>query len=153
MVVLLLPFVEAYLAVGQKLVDFEGKSETQKAMLGILMQSLKSSYFAETLLAYETQNEATLKNAFLAFGELGLVKSAKAKPQSGARKRAELDQLTALLQECHAATRDASILVPEQLLFDFFTIHVPQTVCTHDGRDVKQRAIELIVGDDVVEIL
>ena len=80
MVVLLLPFVEAYLAVGQKLVDFEGKSETQKAMLGILMQSLKSSYFAETLLAYETQNEATLKNAFLAFGELGLVKSAKAKP-------------------------------------------------------------------------
>ncbi|MBL91518.1 MAG: hypothetical protein CMH56_06860, partial [Myxococcales bacterium] len=105
MAVLLLPFIEAYLAVAQKVVDFEGKSETLKSMLNILMQGLRSSYYAGSLVAFESQNEATLKNAFLALGELGVLQSAKNKPQLIPERRESLNECTELLKACHSATR------------------------------------------------
>ena len=105
MAVLLLPFIEAYLAVAQKVVDFEGKSETLKSMLNILMQGLRSSYYAGSLVAFESQNEATLKNAFLALGELGVLQSAKNKPQLIPERRELLNECTELLKACHSATR------------------------------------------------
>jgi hypothetical protein len=74
-------------------------------MLNILMQGLRSSYYSGSLVAFESQNEATLKNAFLAFGELGVLQSAKNKPQLLPEGRELLNECTELLKACHGATR------------------------------------------------
>jgi glycerol-3-phosphate O-acyltransferase len=102
---MLMPFIEAYLAVCQKVIDFEGKSETQKAMLRILMEGLQASYLAGTLICYETQNEATLKNAFLALGEMGILKSAKNKPKLHEDGKEQLLEITEMLKICHLSIR------------------------------------------------
>ena len=74
-------------------------------MLKILMENLKGSYLVGSLVCYETQNEATLKNAFLALGELGILQSAKNKPKLQEDQKDKLEETTTLLAECHLSVR------------------------------------------------